>query len=228
MKKEKQPVKQNTPETLFEKLQAVKARIQQEYDELQKQYYADLETVSELKGYPCKLSKSDDLKLMAFEDRVSKKKRDFHDQFKPEKAKGYKTKSELAKWILRVFAYYEWLSEDMNIPVDIKKDIDLKKQIAANIIDVNFPASTDTEYLTSLWRKCLEKTEEIEAEAGESETEPQDLITLSVAVRNYVVSKSTLRRAIKDKRIRGYKQSDKNNSQVKVSICEIEKHWPKK
>ena len=56
---------------------------------------------------------------------------------------------------------------------------------------------------------------------------PEDLITLTVAVRNYNVSKCTLHRAIKDGRLTSYKHG-KRNSPVKISKSEIEKYWPKK
>ncbi len=59
--------------------------------------------------------------------------------------------------------------------------------------------------------------------------EPNDLITLSVAVKNFAVSKTTLRRAIKDGRLEKYPQKPKSkNSPLEVSENAVAKQWPRK
>ena len=58
---------------------------------------------------------------------------------------------------------------------------------------------------------------------------PSDLITLTVAVKNFSVSKTTLRRAIKDRRLSNYKQKTKpRNSPIMVSESGVAKLWPRK
>jgi hypothetical protein len=58
---------------------------------------------------------------------------------------------------------------------------------------------------------------------------PQDLMTLTVVVGNFAVSKNTLRRAIREGRLRDYNQDKTSkNSPVLVSESEVKKYWPQK
>lgn len=78
-----------------------------------------------------------------------------------------------------------------------------------------------------LARKPAETEQEASDNAGD--TKPGDLITLTVAIQNYDVSKTTLRRAIKDKRLKNHKKKTKpKNSPDKVSEREVAKQWPRK
>lgn len=83
--------------------------------------------------------------------------------------------------------------------------------------------------LISKLRYCAKMARaEFEAKKIEPENErPKDTITLSVATKKYSVSKSTLRRAIKDGRLESYKDTTKSsNSPEIVSESEVAKHWP--
>ena len=63
----------------------------------------------------------------------------------------------------------------------------------------------------------------------ESEKWPDDLITLSVAIKKYHVSRSTLMRAIKNGRIKSHRPVNAApNSPHKVREPEIAKNWPLK
>ena len=62
---------------------------------------------------------------------------------------------------------------------------------------------------------------------GDKNQRSDDLITLTVAIKKFKVSKTTLRRAIKDGRLVSYKDITKSsNSLSMVSESEVEKYWP--
>ena len=66
------------------------------------------------------------------------------------------------------------------------------------------------------------------AEAS-GDKQASDLITLQVAVSKFYVSKVTLRRAIKNGRLRNYRDSGKpKNSAILVSESEVGTRWPRK
>jgi hypothetical protein len=56
---------------------------------------------------------------------------------------------------------------------------------------------------------------------------PDDLITLTVAISKYKVKKVTLRRAIKDKRLKNYGEGTVKNSIILVSEKAVAGFWPK-
>ncbi len=61
------------------------------------------------------------------------------------------------------------------------------------------------------------------------EIQPNDLMTLTVAVQKFDVSKSTLRRSIKDGRLKNYNtKNESKSSLVMISESEVAKHWPRK
>lgn len=56
---------------------------------------------------------------------------------------------------------------------------------------------------------------------------PPDLMTLTVAVTRYIVSRSTLRRAIKDAKIRSF-QIHPGDETLYVSESDLKREWPQK
>lgn len=55
------------------------------------------------------------------------------------------------------------------------------------------------------------------------------LMTLTVAVREFSVSRSTLKRKIKNKKLKTYRQENATkNSAVLIDVVEVAKLWPRK
>lgn len=117
-------------------------------------------------------------------------------------------------WLLRLYPKYE--NADLAEPLENKRDDILS-------------------YLDELEGKTTPKTPE-PAETGQK-IEPQekdrqnkgDSMTLTVAVKKFDVSKTTLRRAIKDGRLKNYNTNNKSiSSLVMISESEVAKHWTRK
>ena len=94
--------------------------------------------------------------------------------------------------------------------------------------DVEYPEMID------MLKGCLEQVKADPAgEDGPGGTagdkQPDDSMTLTVAVSIFHVSKTTIRRAIKDQRLKDYSDKAKSkNSPVLVSEKEVAKHWKRK
>ena len=64
------------------------------------------------------------------------------------------------------------------------------------------------------------------ADTMTSEKEPDDRVTLTVAIQDFQVSRATLKRAIESGILQTFQK--KENSSHFVSRSEVEKHWPKR
>jgi hypothetical protein len=76
---------------------------------------------------------------------------------------------------------------------------------------------TPTDFLGAFdWAKTVEKL------IAKADKDPDHLITITVSVKNFDVSRATLNRAIKDSRLKRYGKT----SQIKVDAVEVAKLWP--
>lgn len=77
------------------------------------------------------------------------------------------------------------------------------------------------------FRKVREKVRD--ENPAKTEVIPQDLITITIAVKNYNVSRRTIYRATEDGRLQDYNKNKKaNNSPVMISESEVARHFLKR
>ena len=77
-------------------------------------------------------------------------------------------------------------------------------------------------------RRTLEKALTNARKLPAAPEKPKDLITLEVAVKKYVVSRSTLKRAIGDERLMSYRpKGSAENAKHQVSEAAVGGLWPK-
>ena len=75
-------------------------------------------------------------------------------------------------------------------------------------------------------RAFIQRAVEDVKEIAESPNVPDDLITLTVAIQEFAVSRATLKRAIESQTIKSYRK--KGNALHFVSRSEVKKRWPER
>lgn len=76
---------------------------------------------------------------------------------------------------------------------------------------------------------AFDKLAKKKAKGTQLQALPKDLITLTIAIKDYAVCRSTLMRAIKSDRLKSYRSQDSANYKLhRLSRAEVEDNWPER